>query len=165
MASYHIRRLEEADRPWLRAMLADSWGSADIVSRGRVHQADRLPGFLAEMGGEPIGAVTFRLDGASCEVVSLNSLHPGIGIGSALLEAVREEVMARGCPRIWLITTNDNLAALHFYQRRGWRLVAVYAGALALSRRLKPEIPLIGMDGIPLRDEIELELPLDHEAH
>ncbi|MGD8245715.1 MAG: hypothetical protein PVG25_02965 [Anaerolineae bacterium] len=63
--------------------------------------------------------------------------------------------------RIWLITTNDNLAALRFYQRRGFSLVAVHPGAVDQARTLKPEIPAIGHSGIPIRDEIELELPLD----
>ena len=49
---------------------------------------------------------------------------------------------------------------MRFYQKRGFVLVAVHRNALAESRRLKPEIPLIGIDDIPLRDEIELEMEL-----
>jgi hypothetical protein len=59
---------------------------------------------------------------------------------------------------VWLVTTNDNLDALRFYQRRGLRLVAVHAGAVDEARRLKPEIARVGEYGIPIRDEIELEL-------
>jgi hypothetical protein len=59
-----------------------------------------------------------------------------------------------------LITTNDNLHALGFYQKRGFRLVAVHSNALAASRKIKPSIPDFGMHGIPLRDEIELEILL-----
>jgi hypothetical protein len=50
--------------------------------------------------------------------------------------------------------------ALRFYQKRGFVLVAVHRNALEQSRKLKPEIPLIGDDEIPLRDEIELEMML-----
>ncbi|MCG0275770.1 MAG: hypothetical protein L5655_06315 [Thermosediminibacteraceae bacterium] len=50
---------------------------------------------------------------------------------------------------------------MKFYQKRGFLLVAVHRNALEQARKLKPEIPLIGIDGIPLRDEIELELPLE----
>jgi hypothetical protein len=57
-----------------------------------------------------------------------------------------------------LITTNDNVAALRFYQKRGFTLAALHKNALEQSRRLKPQIPLLGLDGIPLRDEIELEI-------
>jgi DNA-3-methyladenine glycosylase I len=91
--------------------------------------------------------------------VTLNSLREGIGIGTALLDAVREAARKSGCRRTWLITTNDNLHALRFYQKRGWRLTALHRNALDESRRLKPVIPEIGIDGIPLRDEIELEPP------
>ena len=97
---------------------------------------------------------------ATREVVTLDSLRPGRGIGTALIEAVKSAASAAGCRRLWLITTNDNLHALGFYQKRGFRLVAVHPGAVDAARRLKPEIPLNGNDGIPIRDEIELEIVL-----
>jgi ribosomal protein S18 acetylase RimI-like enzyme len=65
-----------------------------------------------------------------------------------------------GCVRLWLITTNDNLHALGFYQKSGFRLVALHPDAVAESRRLKPSIPEVGLDTIPLRDEIELTVNL-----
>lgn len=58
------------------------------------------------------------------------------------------------------LSPDDNLNALRFYQKRGFVLVAIYRNALDIARKLKPEIPLIGNDGIPLRDEIELEMIL-----
>jgi hypothetical protein len=61
-------------------------------------------------------------------------------------------------------TTNDNLNALRFYQKRGFVLVSVHRNAVIKSRQLKPEIPLTGNDGIPLRDEIELEMLLESAA-
>ena len=95
------------------------------------------------------------------EIVSIDSTHPGRGVGTALIEAVKKEARRQGCRRLWLITTNDNLNALRFYQKRGFALVAVHRNAIEISRRLKPEIPLTGHDGIPLRDEIELETLLE----
>ncbi|MER3420696.1 MAG: GNAT family N-acetyltransferase, partial [Chloroflexota bacterium] len=89
-----------------------------------------------------------------CEVVTLNSLLPGAG--TALLQAAERYARAHGCARLRLITTNDNLAALRFYQRRGLRIAAVYPGAVEAARRIKPQIPLVGAGGIPVRDEIEL---------
>jgi Acetyltransferase (GNAT) family. len=93
-------------------------------------------------------------------VVSLDSLAEGRGIGSALLKSVEEVAREKKSNRIWLITTNDNLHALRFYQRRGYVLVAVHRNAIERSRQFKPQIPIIGKDGIPLRDEIELEKKL-----
>ena len=85
---------------------------------------------------------------------ALASFVEKIGIGSALIDSVKRVAWLQGCRRIWLITTNDNTPALRFYQRRGFSLVAVYRNAIAGSRKLKPEIPLAGVDGIPIRDEI-----------
>lgn len=75
----------------------------------------------------------------------------------ALLEALQSRVA--DCDRIWLVTTNDNLDALRFYQRRGFSLCALRPGAVDDARHtLKPSISRTGAYGIPLRDELELEL-------
>lgn len=65
-----------------------------------------------------------------------------------------------GLTRVVLFTTNDNLHALRFYQKRGFDMVQIHRNAVEQARTLKPEIPLIGMDNIPLRHEIELEMLL-----
>jgi GNAT superfamily N-acetyltransferase len=130
------------------------------VTRGKVHDTSELPGFTAIVGDEPLGLATYRIHGDQCEMVSLNSLVEGIGIGSALVDAVAGQAREHGCRRLWLITTNDNLDAVHFYQKRGFHLVAVHRNALEQTRRLKPGLPLTGIDGIALRDEIELEMLL-----
>jgi GNAT superfamily N-acetyltransferase len=154
-----VRPLGAGDREWARAKLTELWDEI-VVSRGRVHDPAALPGFVAEEGGEPVGLVTFRIDGGECEVVTINAFPKGGGAGTALIGAVAGAAREAGCARIWLITTNDNLRALRFYQRRGFRLAALHRDALARSRELKPSIPEIGLDGIPLRDELELELDL-----
>jgi len=77
-----------------------------------------------------------------------------------LVAAVKRAAQETGCRRLWLITTNDNLDALRLYQRRGFTLAAVHPNAAAEARRLKPEIPLIGEYGIPIRDELELEMEI-----
>lgn len=131
-----------------------------MVTRGRLFDLTTLPGFVALAGERPVGLLTYHISDGGCEVTSLNSGYPGGGVGSALIEAARETAEKAGCWRLWLITTNDNLHALRFYQRRGFTLVAVHQDSLREARRLKPEIPFIGLDGIPLRDEIELEIRL-----
>jgi DNA-3-methyladenine glycosylase I len=160
MGGWQVRALWEADRQWARRLLEQRWHSARIVTRGRVHQADELPAFVADGLVGRVGLVTYRLEDDQCEIVSLDSLAEGQGIGTALLAAVEQAARSASCRRLWLITTNDNLPALRFYQKRGFGLVAVHRNALDLSRRLKPEIPETGRDGIPLRDEIELEKDL-----
>ena len=138
------------------------WGGPTIVVHGQAFTVAELPGFVAIEGSERIGLLTYRVERKWCEVMSLNSLRENIGIGTALLDAVQQAAQKAGCTSLTLITTNDNLHALGFYQRRGWRIKAVFAGAVDRAREtLKPQISLIGENGIPIHDEIELEMPLD----
>lgn len=159
-SSYDIRRIQGEDSAWVIMLTEKEWGAQRVVTRGIVHDVSMLDGFVAVRGEERIGLITFHIDRNECEIVTLNSLSGGMGVGSALIDKVKETAAELDCRRIWLITTNDNTAALRFYQKRGFSLVAVYRNALEQSRRLKPEIPTIGIDDIPLRDEIELEMDL-----
>jgi ribosomal protein S18 acetylase RimI-like enzyme len=155
-----VRALRPAERRWLGEHLELAWGGTTIVSRGREHDASALPALVATDGDALVGLATYELDGDACQLVTLEAFRQWDGIGSALLAAVAEHARAHGCRRLWLITTNDNLAALRFYQRRGLRLVAVRPGAIDAARRIKPGIPQIGNHGIRVSDELELELPL-----
>ena len=128
------------------------------MSKGRMFDPSELEGFAAVADEKVVGLVTFRVERDECEVVTLNSLSEGTGTGSSLLNAVRDTAIKARCRRLWLITTNDNLSALRFYQKWGLQITAIYPNALERSRTLKPEIPLLGKEGIPLRDEIELEM-------
>jgi len=101
-----------------------------------------LNGFAAFKGKSPVGLLTYRIEGSDCEIVTIDSASEREGIGTALIGAVEERAKAKGCRRLWLITTNDNLNALGFYQRRGFRLTALYPNALEASRKLKPEISM-----------------------
>jgi GNAT superfamily N-acetyltransferase len=136
----------------------------------RAHHADRVArkGELVDAlahphltAGDLRGVLTYIIDGEACEILTLHAEPRGQGTGTALLDAVERVAREAGCTRLWLITTNDNLDALRFYQRRGFRIERVYPGAVDDARaRLKPEIPELGDHGIPLRDELELELTL-----
>lgn len=156
-----VAPLGPADRAWAARFLTERWGAPMVVAHGVAYRAEELPGFYAAYAGERAGLITYHVAGDACEVVSLDSARPGLGVGTALLDAVAAEARRWGCRRVWLITTNDNLRALGFYQRRGFALVAVRRGAVDEARKLKPEIPLVGDGGIPIRDEIELELLLE----
>ncbi len=144
--------------------LVRRWGAPEIVSRGRRHEAAGLEAMVAEVGSGraavPVGLATYRVEGDETELVSLDALVEGRGIGTALLAAVAERAGGEGCRRLWLVTSNDNLDALRFYQRRGMRLVAVHRGGVDRARAVKPQIPEVGAFGIALHDEIELELDL-----
>ncbi len=145
----------------IRGLVVSRWGADYVVAHGQVFRPHELPSFFALSGAELKGLATYWLEGNSCELVTLDSLDEGQGIGSALLSAVVGEARRAGARRLWLVTTNDNLRALRFYQKRAFRLVAVHSNAVERSRKLKPSIPELGCDGIPLRDELELELTLN----
>jgi len=158
-----IRPYRESDRPWAESLL-DEFGGPLQARHGELIDVLELPGFTAERDGQRVGLLTYRRKNGECELAFIAVLERQHGIGSALLDALRQEV--GDCERIWLVTTNDNLEALRFYQRRGFRLSALRAGAVDESRRrLKPQISTVGDFGIPIRDEIELELrPIDPSA-
>jgi GNAT superfamily N-acetyltransferase len=156
----NLRRLTSTDLPRLRQFWMEHWGGEEMITRGNVYRPEQLEGFVFEEGKEWLGLITFFIQGGECEVTSLDSLREEKGIGTRLIDKAVEEARARKCNRLFLITTNDNLHALGFYQKRGFELVTVYRGAVNESRKRKPSIPLVGMDGIPLRDEIELEIKL-----
>ena len=156
-----VRAVTPADAEWIRKHITDVWRADIVVAHGEVFRPDELPGFIALSDGEPVGLVTYRIDGDGCEIVTIDSTRSGAGIGTMLIDTVRDVAMQAGCTRLWLLTTNDNLNALGFYQKRGFSLVCVHAGAATEARRLKPSIPLVGLNGIPVRDDIELEMRLE----
>ena len=155
-----VRPADDRDRGWVRGVRETRWGSTELVSRGCRHVADQLPAFVAEVAGARSGLATYRLDDEEAELISLDALSTGRGSGSALRGAVIDAASERGCQRLRVITTNDNLDAIRFYQRRGLRLVAVHANAVDDARAIKPQLPKIGRFGIPLHDEIELAVNL-----
>ena len=157
-ASIQLRAFSAQHREWASRILVASWGSTKVVSKGRLHDAVQLPGFVAIRENEPVGLATYSLVESECELVTLNSIQPALGIGTALVTAVKEKAIRAGSKRLWVITTNDNVAALRFYQQRGFKLAALHKDALRSSRRIKPQIPHTGKDGIPIRDELELEI-------
>ncbi|WP_036724589.1 GNAT family N-acetyltransferase [Paenibacillus forsythiae] len=129
-----------------------------MVSRGEIHRLEELPGCCAEDGdGSLLAAIFYHVRNGECEIVSLESRAENRGAGTRLIEAVTARARAEGCSRVWLITSNDNTRAIRFYQKRGFDLKAVHRDAITEARKLKPSIPLIGYDGIPIRHELELE--------
>lgn len=154
-----VREATTAERDWIERFLEEH-GSLRVARRGQLVTPLDHPMLIAESGnGQPAGILTYIVDGDECEILTLHSAGQWQGTGSALIAAIKDVAASRECRRLWLVTTNDNVDALRFYQRRGFGLAALRVGAVDDARRtLKPEIPEVGNYGIPLRDEIELEL-------
>ena len=159
-AGYTVRASTRDDRAAIDALILREWGSNVMVANGESFVPADHPGFLAVRGAAIVGVITYRLLPDACEVLVLNSLEPGLGIGRALLDAVAVAAREAGKARLTLVTANDNLPALRLYQRYGMRMAVLRPGAVERSRAIKPGIPATGIDGIPIRDELELELRL-----
>jgi ribosomal protein S18 acetylase RimI-like enzyme len=152
------RNAKPTDASRLAAMFEREWGDSRVIAHGVLFDLTAFPTLVAEMAGEIVGALTYRIEDNAMEILSISAATRHSGIGTGLLDAAA--ALAGDSKRIWLTTTNDNLDALRFYQRRGFRLVKLRPGAVTRARRLKPDIPPVGEYGIELRDELDLELPL-----
>jgi ribosomal protein S18 acetylase RimI-like enzyme len=151
-----VRPYTESDRAWAERLLDADFGGRLQARRGELIDVLALSGLVAEETARPVGLLAYRCENGACEIAFIAAVERHRGIGSALLDALRREVT--DCERMWLVATNDNLEALRFYQRRGFVLSALRAGAVDEARReLKPTISRVGNFGIPIRDEIELE--------
>lgn len=155
-----VRPVTDGDRPTVGWLICKLWGSPVQVVHGTAFRPAELPGFLAEQAGKLAGLLTYHIADRRLEIVTLNALVRRRGVGTSLLDAAAGEARRRGCGAIRLTTTNDNVDALRFYQRRGFHLVALRAGAVDRGRLDTPDIPRFGDYGIPLRDEIDLDRDL-----
>jgi GNAT superfamily N-acetyltransferase len=148
------------DRLAVEAFLGEQ-GSLRVARRGELLDSLDHPTFVVWLGDDLVGVATYVVDGEACELLTLHARRRYVGVGTALLEAVVRAAREAGCRRLWVVTTNDNVDALRFYQRRGFRLAQLRTGAVDASREtLKPEIPRVGTHEIPLRDELELEMTI-----
>lgn len=153
-----VKVASQEEKNKLRETIIKDWGSDVIVAKGRVYNTFELPWIIAKDDEKILGFAVYSIENNECELVLLESLSQNKGIGSKLLNKTIEIAKVNGCRRISLITTNDNVDAIKFYQKHGFKLVAIYKGAVNEARQTKPQIPLIGNYDIPIEDEIEFEL-------
>jgi GNAT superfamily N-acetyltransferase len=142
MAEGSVRPIEEADRIVVARLVLELWGAHTAVAHGEVFFPASLPGFLVEKQGHVLGLLTYAVANHQLEIVTIDALR---------------QARTLGCTRVRLTTTNDNLDAIRFYQRRGFKLSALRPDAVREARKLKPEIPAVGDFGIPITDELDLE--------
>ena len=157
---YEIIRITENNRNEVNQILINEWEATDIIIRGKIIDGTKLDGFLAIKDNKIIGLITYIMEENECEICSLNSFIENKGIGTNLINTVIQYAKTNKCLRVKLITTNDNIRGLEFYQRRGFLLSNIYKNAIENSRKIKPQIPLFADNGLPISDEIEFELIL-----
>ena len=155
-----ICKITQNDRSRINAFITEHWFTTIMAVHGECIDLGTADGLYMLENGEITGLVTYRFVRSEMEILSLDSIYENRGIGSVLLNAAVHTAKELRCTRIMLITTNDNLNALWFYQKRGFDMVRFYRNAVTEARAVKPEIPLTGDNGIPLKHEIELEMIL-----
>ncbi|MEK5231954.1 GNAT family N-acetyltransferase [Lysinibacillus sp. FSL K6-0232] len=157
-----IQTIQQVPQQKVLQFFTTHWGSSEMVISTGIYDCSQLEGFIySNEQQEIIGLVTYSICEKDCEIISLDSVEAGKGIGAMLVQAVERQALKQGCTSVSLITTNDNLHALKFYQKRGYYLVEILPNAVERARANKPSIPLIGNDGIPIRDELRLQKQLD----
>jgi len=157
MAEGSVRPVEEADRIVVARLVLELWGAHTSVAHGEVFFPASLPGFLVEKQGQVLGLLTYAVANHQLEIVTIDALRRTRGVGTALVDAAVRQARTLGCNRVRVTTTNDNLDAIRFYQRRGFKLAALRPDGVREARKLKPEIPTVGDYGIPITDELDLE--------
>jgi GNAT superfamily N-acetyltransferase len=158
-----VREKESEDQPWIETILNERWGGGgQVVAHGEIFVAPFLPALVA---GEQEGLATFLIQRSNdivlAELITLDALTVGQGVGTALVEALVSKLRGERVAVLRVTTTNDNLNALRFYQRRGFRITRVRPGVVDEARRIKPSIPVVGEYGILIRDEIDLKRRVD----
>lgn len=150
-------KITDLNRDVVNAFIKQHWYTMTMIIRGIEIDMTKVEGFYFRDGKSIIGLVTYLVYDNIFEIISLDSLRENQGIGSELLKLAVDEANKRGCRKVVLITTNDNINAIRFYQKRGFDMVRLFHNSIDISRRMKPEIPVIGENSIPLRHEIEFE--------
>jgi ribosomal protein S18 acetylase RimI-like enzyme len=158
MARTEIR---DADRGEVADFIERYWGSKISMSHGQAFYPHKEQGFVERRDGAIVGLLTYHLDAEGMEVLTLNSTREGEGIGSSLMLNAIEAARKKGCRKIWLTTTNDRLRVIDFYQRLGFRMTAINLGVVDQARKVKPQIPAVGERGVPIHDEVVMELAIE----
>lgn len=154
----YLKEINKEYRNSVNRILKDEWNCSPSISRGKIIDTTILPGFLFIEDEAIKGVVTYIIENEEFEIVTLNSFEENRGIGTTLVKGVLDIAQKNNCKRLWLITTNDDINAIRFYQKKGFNLKAAHINAIEFSRKLKPSIPLIGMDNIPIKHELEFEI-------
>ena len=160
LTSLSMRALEPGDADWVTATLQQAWGSVWVARKGERLDASAFPGHVAVFEGGRVGLAIVVARGDQYEVLSLQALIEGQGIGRALMQQCFEKARSMGCLRVWLTTTNNNVRAFEFYQRLGMNMCAFHRDGVAVSRLFKPSIPLRDEHGVAIAHELEFELVL-----
>lgn len=160
MSNIIIKTISPDCAIWLKGIIEKEWGGNPLLVRGLSYYPDQLPGLIAFDGDTRIGFLSYEMRDDVCEIIAFEVFSKFSGIGTKMLNVLIDICRQKNCRQIYLMTTNDNMDALRFYQRRGFCITAIHVDSMRKSRAIKSTIPMTGDFGIPLRDEIDLVLIL-----
>lgn len=152
--------INESTRQKVSGFITEHWHGTDMLIRGEIIDMTKVNGFVIFDESIIMGLITYLVKDRVVEITSLDSLISNRGIGTMLVNRVIDTAKHNGCMRVQLLTTNDNINAIRFYQKRGFELIGINFGAIDREREKKPQIPIVGENGIPLRHEIEFSMEL-----
>ncbi|MFC7392851.1 GNAT family N-acetyltransferase [Scopulibacillus cellulosilyticus] len=155
--NFIIKEITKETKDSIKNIFIEQWGSPQMVSRGKCYDLIELPGFQALHNERIIGMITFKMKQNEIEIISLDSIVENHGVGIRLLNEVINIAGKENIDRVCLVTSNDNTKAMRFFQKRGFKMKALHLNAVHDARKLKPDIPQTGYDGIPIEHEIEFE--------
>ena len=113
-----ITQISDKDKSLIADFIRKHWGSSFSVSRGKIYHIVDLQGFICKQNNKIAGLITYHIVKKDCEIVTLNSEIENEGLGTRLINKVINVAKTNQCKRVWLITTNDNVNAIRFYQKR-----------------------------------------------
>lgn len=152
-----IRPVQGKDSQLIAEMMEKNWGGEPLVIRGLKYYPSKLPGLMVLDDRRIVGFLFYEIQNRACEIIVFEIFDKFHGIGTQVLNQLIEIAKNKDCKKIHLMTTNDNLDALRFYQKRGFHICGIHIDSVKNSRKIKPAIGEFGDFGIPLRDEIDLE--------
>ena len=149
--------IQTENRNEIRKFIKSHWGSEKIVTHSIVYYPADLNGYFAKHHNKIVGLVTFTTSEEKIELISLNSEIENKGIATQLIKLVEEYAVKNCIKKLALFTTNDNLNAIKFYQKRGFTHTETFYNAVDECRKIKPEIPKLAENGIEIKDELRFE--------
>lgn len=155
-----IKELTSQDYAFIKNHIDTNYGGEPLVIRTKKYYSKSLPGFVAVYDEKIVGFLLYEIINTNCEIIVFEVFEKFQGTGTQILDKLKSMARSKGCNRLFLMTTNDNLDALRFYQRRGFHISAIHIDSIKESRKIKPSIGFTGDHEIPLRDEIDLEMGL-----
>ena len=158
----NIVPIDKKNREKVNTLLSEEWNGLNMIVRGKIISLKNIDGMVLYENDIILGIITYIISEDTLEIISLNSFKERRGIGSKLIIAVMDKANNDKCSSIKLITTNDNINAIKFYQRRGFVISNIYIDSIKNYRKIKPDIPTKGEFDIPIRDEIEFRLNIFH---